>query len=87
VAPDVVRAGPPDLREGGGRRSSARSGYHHTLPKGQSMCPSALSDLSHMHSLRIRVGCDRYPAGRGILTFLGQHGEAPALRLEGSSLA
>jgi hypothetical protein len=58
--PDVVHAGPPDLQEGGDTRSSARSWEHHTLLEGEPLCPTALSAMSHTHSLHIRVECTRY---------------------------
>jgi hypothetical protein len=61
AAPDVVHAGPPDLQEGGQTRSSARSWDHHTLLEGEPLYPTALSAMSHTNSLRIRVGCARYP--------------------------
>ena len=60
AAPDVVHAGPPDLQEGGQTRSSARSWDHHTLLEGKPLCPTALSAVLYIHSLRIRVGYVRY---------------------------
>jgi hypothetical protein len=55
AAPDVVRAGPPDLR--GVSRSSARARHHNTPSKGQMRCPIALSAMWHIKSVLTGVRC------------------------------